>query len=171
MKTMMLFVVAMVSVLFTTALASEITDYDFEVYSWEGGKESKLKRTGLRRRLQVKPDQSTSDASTLDASTLDESTLDESTLDESTLDESTSDKSDDWPYESDDGPPIDKLVHSVLVILGICMFVSLVIGVVVCLWCVFLRRSPKDRQHLPEPTYVITPPHQVFTISSVVNVV
>ena len=140
---MMMFVVAMSSVLFTSA--SEINDYDFDVFSWEDdfdvfswedGKEFiiedtlGLKRTGLRRRLQ---------------------------------DESAGSMSDDWPYESDDGPPVDKLIYSVLVFLGICMFVSLVVGVIVCLWHVFIRRSPKDRQHLPEPTYVITPPIQVFT--------
>ena len=53
-----MFVVAMSFVLFT--LASEINNdaFDFDVYSWEDGKEFiiedalELKRTGLRRRLQ-----------------------------------------------------------------------------------------------------------------------
>ena len=132
---MMFFVVAMVSVLFTTALASEIIDYDIDVYSWEDNNEIQalevsleLKSTGLGRMLQ---------------------------------DESTSDKSDDWPYESDDGPEVEKFLYSIVGLLCI----SVIVGFIIGFWCIFLRCSKVPE---PQTQHVITP--QVFTRGSVINV-
>jgi len=164
-KNMMLF--CMTCILSTTALEFN-DDFDFEVYSWDGKQRlENVNNIGIRRRLQsLELWETFEDEETLNKTGLrrrlqveDEETFKNTGLrrrlqvkpDDSTLDESTSDKSDDWPYESDDGPEVAKFLYSIVGLLCI----SVIVGFIVGFWCLFLRCSKVPEPQVPEPQIVI----------------